>query len=57
MTKNEFEVLIFDLLRKTYGNRKNISNYQWSLDLRIPETKARRLNYEEVFIYHTFDSD
>jgi len=45
MTKNDFEVLIFNLLRK-YGDLKDMSNFELSLDLQIPETKVRRLAYE-----------
>jgi len=50
MTKNDFEVLIFDLLRK-YGDLKDKTNFEMSLDLQIPETKVRRLAYESDLKY------
>ncbi|TRX70679.1 hypothetical protein [Carboxylicivirga sp. M1479] len=50
MTKNDFEVLLFNLLRK-HGNLKGLSNFEISLDLQIPETKVRRLAYESDLKY------
>jgi len=50
MTKNDFEVLIFDLLRK-YGDLTEKTNFEMSLDLQIPETKVRRLAYESDLKY------
>ncbi len=50
MNKNDFEVMIFDLLRK-YGDLKDKSNYEISIDLQIPETKVRRLAYESDLKY------
>ena len=50
MNKNDFEVLIFDLLKK-YGNLKEKSNYEISRALQIPETKVRRLAYESDLKY------
>lgn len=57
MNKNDFEVLIFHLLRETYGKDKRMSNYQWSLDLHIPETKVRKLSYEADLIYQIYDPE
>lgn len=57
MNKNDFEVLIFHLLRETYGKDKRMSNYQWSLDLHIPETKVRKLSYEADLIYQIHDAE
>ena len=45
MTKNDFEVLVFNLLRK-HGDLKGKTNFEISLELQIPETKVRRLAYE-----------
>ncbi|WP_289053843.1 hypothetical protein [Carboxylicivirga marina] len=50
MTKNDFEVLVFNLLRK-YGDLSGKSNFEMSLDLQIPETKIRRLAYESDLKY------
>jgi len=50
MNKNDFEVMIFDLLRK-YGDLNGKSNYEISIDLQIPETKVRRLAYESDLKY------
>lgn len=55
MNKNEFEVLIFDLLRK-YGNLKDKSTYEISIDLQIPETKVKRLAYEADLKYKSSDN-
>ena len=50
MNKNDFEVLIFDLLKK-HGNLKGKTNYEISIELQIPETKVRRLAYESDLKY------
>jgi len=50
MNKNDFEVLIFDLLRR-YGNLKGKTNYQASILLQIPESKIKRLTYEADLKY------
>ncbi len=50
MNKNDFEILVFNLLRK-YGDLKGKSNFEISLDLQIPETKVRRLAYESDLKY------
>lgn len=53
MNKNDFEVLVFDLLRR-YGNLKSKTNYQSSILLQFPETKVRRLAYEADLKYGNF---
>ncbi|WP_439185016.1 hypothetical protein [Carboxylicivirga taeanensis] len=50
MNKNDFEVLIFHLLRR-YGDLKDKTNFEMSLDLQLPETKVRRLAYESDLKY------
>lgn len=57
MNKNDFEVLVFNLLRK-YGDLKDKTNFEMSLDLQIPETKVRRLAYESDLKYgHITETD
>jgi hypothetical protein len=57
MTKNDFEVLIFNLLKK-HGDLKDKTNFEISLDLQIPETKVRRLAYESDLKYgHITEAD
>lgn len=49
MNKNEFEVWIFHYL---LSNRFiNENNYDISIQLRIPETKVKRLRYEAELKY------
>jgi len=50
MNKNDFEIIIFDLLKK-HGDLKDKSNYEISIDLQIPETKVKRLAYESDLKY------
>lgn len=50
MNKNDFEVLIYDLLKR-YGNLKEKTNYQASILLQIPESKIKRLAYEADLKY------
>lgn len=50
MNKNDFEVLIFNLLKK-YGSLHKLSNHEISLSLQIPETKVKRLSYESDLRY------
>lgn len=57
MTKNDFEVLIFDLLKNIDPAGKNNSIHQWSIDLRIPESKVKKLLYEANIIYHDYDEN
>lgn len=56
MNKNEFEVMIFDLLRK-YGNLKGLSHFKISTLLQIPESKVKRLIYEADLKYNQYDED
>ncbi len=57
MNKNDFEVLVFNLLRK-YGDLTDKTNFEMSLDLQIPETKVRRLAYESDLKYgHMTEAD
>lgn len=52
MNKNDFEVFIFnELLKSKYNNGE--SNYSISIDLRIPESKVKRLRYEAGLRYVT----
>lgn len=55
MTKNDFEVLIFDLLRRIDSNQK--TNYGWSIDLQIPESKVKKLTYEADLTYYKYDKE
>ena len=50
MNKSDFETMIFNLLRK-YGNLKDKSNYEISIELQIPEAKVRKLAYESDLKY------
>ena len=50
MTKNDFEVMIFAELLQTSLLKK--SNYEISIDLRIPESKVKRLRYEASLKYN-----
>ena len=56
MSKSDFELLIFDILR-VIDSGVHKSNYQWSIDLHIPETKVRKLAYEADLVYHDYDVD
>jgi len=51
LNKNDWEVLIFSLLKK-YGNLQGaVSNHQISIELQMPETKVKRLAYEANLKY------
>lgn len=50
MNKNDFEVLIFNLLKK-HGSLKEKTNHEISLSLQIPENKVKRLAYESDLRY------
>jgi len=50
MNKSDFEVMIFDLLKK-YGNLKGKSHFEISIDLQITEAKVRKLAYESDLKY------
>lgn len=56
MNKSDFEVLIFDLLKK-YGNLRDLSNYEMSVLLQIPEAKIRKLDYESELKYSQTNDD
>lgn len=49
MTKNDFEVWIFDRLLRSKLN--GMSNFDISAELRIPESKVKRLRYESSLKY------
>ena len=49
MTKNDFEVWIFNYLLQ--NRPPNTSNYDFSVELRIPESKVKRLRYEASLKY------
>lgn len=49
MTKNDFEVWIFNYLLQ--NRLKDTSNYDFSVELRIPESKVKRLRYEASLKY------
>lgn len=50
MNKNDFEVFIFNEIIKS-PKHKGKSNYDLSCNLRIPETKVKRLRYEANLKY------
>ena len=55
MTKNDFEVMIFAELIQT--SLHGMSDYQISLDLRIPESKVKRLRYEASLKYNILSEE
>lgn len=56
MNKNDFEVWIFHYLIE--NDLKDMSNYEVSIRLKIPESKVKRLRYEADLRYeHHEDSD
>ena len=50
MNKNDYEVFLFDQLRKQ-GCLRGKSNYDISVALGIPESKVKRLDYEASLVY------
>lgn len=50
MNKNDYEVALFHLLIN--NEYANMSDFGISLKLRIPESKVKRLRYEESLIYN-----
>lgn len=54
MTKNDIEVLIFDLMTR-YGSISTQSNFDISCLLKIPEAKVKRLRYEASIRYGNHD--
>ena len=55
MTKTDFEVMIFAELIQT--SLRGMSDYQISCDLRIPESKVKRLRYEASLKYNILSED
>lgn len=55
MNKNDFEVWIFSQLLTSRFNDK--SNYEISLELKIPESKVKRLRYEADLKYSNNSAD
>ena len=55
MNKNDFEVWIFNYLLKT--KCYEMSNYEVSVWLKIPESKVKRLRYEAELRYSTANED
>lgn len=55
MNKNDFEVYIFNKLLQdqTYANK---NDYEFSITLKIPQTKVKRLRYESGLVYGSKDS-
>lgn len=53
MNKNDFEVWIFNEWHKT---QNNLSDYEISRKLRIPESKVKRLKYEASLKYSNEDN-
>ena len=56
MTKNDFEVAIFHYLLQD-SQYADLSNYEMSRKLRIPESKVVRLRYEESLKYQGTDTE
>ena len=54
MTKNDIEVMIFDLMTR-YGSISTQSNFDISCLLKIPEAKVKRLRYEASIRYGNHD--
>ena len=55
MNKNDFEVWIFNYLLKT--KCYEMSNYEVSVWLKIPESKVKRLRYEAELRFSTANED
>lgn len=53
MNKNDFEVFLFNEWLK---NHSELSDYAISRQLRIPESKVKRLRYEAAIVYATDDN-
>lgn len=53
MNKNDYEVALFHLLLKNVFAKK--SDYSISINLCIPESKVKRLRYEESLLYNKKD--
>ena len=50
MNKNDLEVWVFNQLLQD-PNKQNYSDYDFSIELRIPQTKVKRLRYEATLVY------
>ena len=57
MTKNDFEVYIFHWLINNHDDYKDKSDYEVSVNLRIPISKVKRLRYEANLKYPTLNDD
>ncbi len=55
MNKNDFEVWIFHYLMQKWPKDK--TSYEISMELRIPESKVKRLRYEAELKYPSVDDD
>lgn len=55
MNKTDLETLIFYALRKAKEGSGLFSNYDWSLQLRVPEAKVKKWNYEADLRYIDVD--
>lgn len=55
MNKTDLETLIFYALRKAEKGPELRSNYEWSLQLRVPEAKVKKWNYEADLRYMDVD--
>lgn len=55
MNKTDLETLIFYALRKAKEGSELLSNYDWSLQLRVPEAKVKKWNYEADLRYIDVD--
>lgn len=57
MTKNDFEVYIFNWLIAIDKDYKDLSDYDLSIRLRIPISKVKRLRYEASLKYQKNEKD
>ena len=56
MNKNDLEVWVFNQLLQD-PNKQNYSDYDFSIELRIPQTKVKRLRYEAGLVYNTKNAE
>jgi hypothetical protein len=56
MNKNDLEVWVFNQLLQD-SNKQNYSDYDFSIELRIPQTKVKRLRYEAALVYQQKTSE
>ncbi len=57
MTKNDFEVYIFHWLINNHEDYKDKSDYEVSVNLRIPISKVKRLRYEANLKYPSLNDE